>query len=73
MPKTFKQKSLLFRGVTLNLYTTTTNKNVGEKTMNKKNICDKCGHIWKYTGSLNFATCPSCTLKTKVKVIEEEE
>jgi hypothetical protein len=22
--------------------------------------CVRCSHLWNYTGSKNFATCPSC-------------
>lgn len=29
--------------------------------------CQKCGYVWEYTGSLQKATCPSCSAKVPVE------
>lgn len=28
--------------------------------------CEHCGYLWTYGGSQERATCPSCSVKTKV-------
>lgn len=29
--------------------------------------CQQCGYVWEYTGSLQKATCPSCSAKVPVE------
>jgi len=34
--------------------------------------CHKCEYEWTYTGSLAYATCPSCQAKVKVESEDTE-
>jgi len=34
--------------------------------------CQFCGYTWNYKGKLDYATCPNCTYKTRVKPLRKK-
>lgn len=38
--------------------------------MNKKIECHRCGYKWEYKGNKEYASCPNCYTKVKIRKYE---